>query len=367
MKSITQFFFRNIFVALFVLIASEGILPSTVQAASAATTAAIQPYQMTLGTGRVVYFEMAKPTQAGYPTFLLLPGVNRAFLLSEPGPQALIAKGYGVVGMNFSVHPFSVNALPANEVPFFMSASPSLQDFANEVSQLAKTLQTQFQTGPVIPVSLSYTGAVSPLLKDFPVVIETVPMTSAAAENPQLEAYRQSLKAGEMWNPIFGPGITRSLLDTAYRSEWEKQVSSMAEQFNFSEDRHSQMVEGYTTLSRAVEGFEWDLSALPKNVNRVFIFAENESKSLLTHQVATFETLYGKDAKTLLFVVKNAGHVVPSDQPEAYASILDLVAQGKTKAMGGVVEVDSASRKSRTFTGAQVHTYLQSLIDANQN
>ncbi|HWU43695.1 MAG TPA: hypothetical protein VN132_09665 [Bdellovibrio sp.] len=315
-----------------------------------------------LDTGRVIYFEYQKSREPGAPTFLLLPGVNRALLLQESGARALLAKGYGVASMNFSVQPFSVDVLGKDETPFFMNHSPSLQELAGEVNELAKSLQTDLQSGPVIPVSLSYSGAVSFYLEDFPVIIETVPLTSAAAQNPQLEAYRNSLKLGEFWNPIFGPAITRSLLDQAYRKKWGDQVDAISKQFDFSPDRRDQMIEGYTTLSRATEGFAWDLSQLPRTPRRVFLFAENESKSLLQHQIQIFENLYDENPQTLLFVIKNSGHVVPSEQPTAYAEALDLVAQGNTKNFAGVVEVNGTLRNAKHFEGAEAHKYLESLI-----
>lgn len=327
---------------------------------------AVQTMNLRLGNGRIVYFEYLKASQKGAATFLLLPGVNRSLLLSEAGPQALVKRGYGVVTMNFSVQPFSVNALAGNEVPFFMNQSPSLKDLAVEVEALAKDLREQFQTGEVIPVSLSYSGAVSPYLKNFPLVIDTVPLTSGPAQNPQLEQYRQSLKLGELWNPFFGPGITRSLLDQAYRQKWADQVDSISKQFDFSADRRSQMIEGYTTLSRATEGYEWDVKLLPINTRRVFLFAGDESKSLLEHQVATFLKIYSQDAKSLVFIVKKSGHLIPGDQPEFYGSILDVVAQGKTQGMGGVVEVDPETRQTRNFVGAQATSYLQDLVNSKK-
>ncbi|QDK37003.1 hypothetical protein [Bdellovibrio sp. NC01] len=326
-----------------------------------------QNLQLRLGDGRVVYFEYAKATKKDAPTFLLMPGVNRSLLLNESGPKELIARGYGVAAMNFSVQPFSVDALEKNETPFFMTNSKiSLADLAAEVQELATDLKEQFQVSDVIPVSLSYSGAVSPFLKNFPVIVEAVPLTSGPAQNPQLEQYRQSLKMGEFWNPIFGPGITRNLLDQAYRSKWSEQVDAISNQFAFDSSRKDQMIEGYTVLSRATEGYEWDLTTLPSKTRRVFMFAANESKSLLQHQVNTFLALYAKDKNVLLFVVKNSGHVIPSDQPESYAGILDLVAQGKTDKLGGVIEVDPDQHATKTYQNSDAKTYLQGLVDSKE-
>ncbi len=364
MKTIPQFFVKSLMVATFAVAGSFSL--HTMPTAQAAASSA-QNLQLRLGNGRIVYFEYLKAAKKGAATFLLMPGVNRSLLMSEDGAQALAKKGYGVATMNFSVQPFSVNELEKNEIPFFMNQSPTLKDLALEVEALAKDLQQQLQAETVIPVSLSYSGAVSPFLKNFPLVIDTVPLTSSAAQNPELEQYRQSLKLGEMWNPIFGPGITRSLLDQAYRSKWADQVDSLSKQFNLASDRRSQMIEGYTTLSRATEGFEWDVAQLPAKTRRVFMFAGNEGKGLLEHQVRTFLKVYSADPKSLLFVVKDSGHLIPGDQPESYAGVLDLVAQGKTLEMGGVVEVDPSTRKSRTFQGAQAQKYLIDLVSAKEN
>ena len=124
--------------------------------------------------------------------------------------QNLIKRGFGVATFNFSTQPLSVAQLAEKEEPYFKSHDVSLKDLAEETAAIAGALKKQYGIDNVIPVSLSYSGAVSPFIKGYKLMIETVPMTSAAAENPQLEQYRQMLKAGEVWNPVFGPGITRS-------------------------------------------------------------------------------------------------------------------------------------------------------------
>lgn len=362
MKSLAQtfrYFSNTILLAVFFVGASPSL-----KAHAAETNA--QTLQLRLGNGRVVHFEYQKAGKEGAPTFLLLPGVNRSLLLSEEGPQALVQKGYAVVTMNFSVQPFSVSDLKTAEAPFFMTKSPSLADLAGEVEQLAKYLRTQQQADVIIPVSLSYSGAVSPFLKSFPLIIETVPLTSSAAQNPELEAYRNNLKLGEMWNPVFGPGITRSLLDQAYRSKWADQVDSISKQFTLPADRRDQMIEGYITLSRATEGFSWDASSLSAKTRRVFIFAGNESKGLLESQIALFESLYKQNSQALAFVIKDSGHLIPGDQPAAYGNVLELIATGKADTLSGVIEVDPAARKTRTFSGAQVAPYLRDLLSRAQ-
>lgn len=359
MKTILHLIPKRLMVATFAVL---GFTILTLSQAQAAANDA-QALQLRLGNGRVVYFEYLKPTKKGATTFLLMPGMNRSLLISEAGPQALAKKGYGIAAMNFSVQPFSVNLLEKNETPFFMKQSPSLQDLALEVDELGKVLKEQYQADTVIPVSLSYSGAVSPFLKSFPVVIDAVPLTSGPAQNAQLEQYRQSLKMGEMWNPIFGPGITRTLLDQAYRKKWADQVTSIAKQFGFSEQRYDQMVEGYTVLSRATEGYEWNVQALAKDVHRVFVFAADEDKGLFAHQVKTFLQIYKQDEKSLLFLVKDSGHLIPGDQPEAFANILEMIEQGKTTTLNGVIEVDPTNRKTRNLRGAEATSYLQDLVN----
>ncbi len=158
---------------------------------------------LTLNKGSAISYEFSPPA-AGKPTFLLMPGVNRGIVLKDPAVAGLIQAGAGVITFNYSVQPLSIAELPARERADLEGVT--LESLAAETLALAREIGRRhgIPLQRVIPVSLSYSGAVSPVLKDFPVVIDMVPLTSFGAFNPQLAAYYSSLKAAEFFNPIFG-------------------------------------------------------------------------------------------------------------------------------------------------------------------
>lgn len=325
--------------------------------------AEIEKLTMKMGNDRVIAVEVVKPKNAKFPTFLFLPGVNRGLMASDDALEKLADQGYGIIAMNFSVQPISVNELEKNVRPAFRSKSFSLAELGQEADSLTAQIKKNYQIQNIIPVSISYSSAVSSTLQNYPVIIDVVPMTSSAAVNPDLETYRATLKAGEIWNPIFGPGITRSLLDQAYYSQWNSQVESMITNFKLNADRKSDMVEGYTVLSRAAEGFVWDSKMTPATTRRVFLLAHDDSASLLKNQLTLVQKLLDSNANVLAFVVNKSGHVMPADQPEAYASILASVTSGTMKDATGIVEFEPGSTKVKTFKGAEAKKYIQNLIN----
>lgn len=280
----------------------------------------VQPTSFLVSKGRVLFTQIVKPTRADAVTFLFLPGVNRSVLVEEDTVQALIAKGYGAVTFNFSTQPLSLALLAPIERPYFRDNELTLKDFAEETEALARRLRSDYGMAKIIPVSLSYSGAVSLYLKDFPLVIETAPMTSNAAANPQAEAFRQSVIASQIFNPFFGPTIVRTTMDNVYRANWSQQVSALAQQFGFVET--PDMVEGYTMMSRAAEAFSWQTAGVEVQGRRVFLVAENEAEALKQDQLKTFDNL---DLTNELIVIKNSGHVIPFDQPGVYAETLDKI------------------------------------------
>jgi hypothetical protein len=297
-----------------------------------------------LGPGRQLHVQIAKP-EAGKPTFLFLPGVNRGLLLEEPAAAELIKNGNGVVGFNFSVQPISLATLPRGEKPAFYSEEVTLESLAAEAEGVAKALASQYGIKNLVPVTLSYTGAVSAKLK-FSRIVDSVPLTSMAAFSPELAQYRNWLKSGELFNPIFGPGITRASLDAAYRMQWSKQVDAITQQFSLPRDRSNEMIDGYIRLSRATEGFEWSNKA--DRAQRTFILAANESPALLRHQAEVVRERLARNSGESVFIVQESGHVIPAEQPKAYARILELVASGLAKANITLVTPSTGEMKTLT-------------------
>ena len=274
--------------------------------------------------GRVMFVEAVAPANPELPMLLLMPGMNRAGKLSDPSAIALISAGYGVAEMSFSVHPYSVAMLPKGTEPFFKNRQPTLQDLANEVDRVATVLTEQMSLKNVVPVSLSFSGALSPLLKGYPLIIETVPMTSERAVNTEGAKYRDSLKAGELFNPFFGPSVSRYMMDQAYQTKWIEQAKTMIAQFGLPAARLQDMVDGYSAMSRAAEDASWANVKLPKETKRVFILALGEGPELLMNQVQTLKRLMSDGQNLTIIAIGDAGHIVHVDQPRAFAKAVEF-------------------------------------------
>ncbi len=299
-----------------------------------------------ISNGRKLHVQISAPADSSKPTFLFLPGVNRSLLLSEPAAQTLIKAGYGVVGFNFSVQPFSLVTLDSRETPDFYNHDTTLQSLAEETEKLAQALKASHGLNHIIPVSLSYSGAVSLYVKGFAQIIDSVPMTSMDAFSPQLARYRRWLKSGELFNPIFGPGITRNLLDQAYRTHWVQQVEAITNQFNLPRERKHEMVDGYIRLSRATEGFQWNSRG--DRTKRVFILAGKEAPGLQCDQFEVIVKRLEGGSQESVVIVMESGHVVPADQPEVYAQILVKAATGSLSA--GLTVVTPSTKKWESLT-----------------
>lgn len=318
----------------------------------------VQTEIVKMGKGRNLSLQLLKPKNAKDPVYLLLPGVNRGLRAEDQFFQQAKYMDLGMVGPNFSSQPISVSSLGKNETPRFREGDLSLKDLAEEIDFVAEKIKKDWAVENVIPVSLSYSGAVTPFLKNHSLIIEVAPMTSLAAEKPELESYRQALKAAEMWNPIFGPGITRAALDSAYRQTWSAEADEAIASFKLDKDRREDMVEGYSVLSRAVEGFDWANLKLQSKTRRVFMLAGKEDAPLLKDQLLKFLDLQKTHKDTLLIIVEGSPHAIPIECPEAYLEALKLT-QSRTS---GLVFIDSKTREQTVFEAKEADAKIQEIL-----
>lgn len=326
--------------------------------------AQIENLNFEMAPGRLISFQLIRAKKSTLPTFLFLPGVNRSLLADDEALETLARQGFGIVTMNFSTQPFSVDQLGKNVKPNFIGNSYKLEELSLEISALSDELKKNFSVKTIIPVSISFSSAVSSMIQNFPFIIDAVPMTSSAAVNPELEAYRNYLKAGEIFNPIFGPAITRSLLDQGYKQKWSEQVDSIVEQFGLDKTRKADMIEGYTVFSRASEGFVWDLKKTPAQTRRVFLFARDDSPSLLKDQLQLFLKALETTPNALAFVVNDSGHVLPTEQPQVYANILSYLVSSDIKNISGIFEVQPGASKPTFYQGTEAKKYIKALVNS---
>ncbi len=266
--------------------------------------------KFTLEKGRVVVVEMRKPLNTKLPTLLFLPGLDEKIPLSHATLGALSDQGFGVVSMSFSTHPPSVAALGADEVPFFRIRPFTVQDFAWEVEELAKVLRKRKGFKDLIPVSLSFSAAPSAYLRSFPLIIETVPLTSSESANPKGENYRALLKNFNAFNFFGGAEAVRRGMDASYRNFWSSEVDEDLRENGWPENRREDMLEGYLSMSRAVEGFDVEAVDLPKNVERLFLIAGKEDLLMKRHQIETVQRLQKAGYRVSMEELIEAEHLI---------------------------------------------------------
>lgn len=272
--------------------------------------------------GGPLAIQVKKPADPTKPVFLFLPGVNRSLLSDHPVAKVLTEAGAGLVTMNFSSHPLSIAGLASDKKP----GAVTLESLAQQVSFVRRYVGRRYGLTNLIPVSLSYSGAVSAHLKGFPVVIDLVPLTSSEAQNPKFKTYRQLLRM----NPFMTKAMERSLIDGSYRSTWGTEVDEQTEEFGLPPWRRTDMIEGLTHLSRAVEDFSWDKVTPEKNVRRVFVIAALEDEALRRDQVKTLLRLKREGYPITAIVMRDAGHMIFNDQPLTLALVLAAIAVNKT-------------------------------------
>jgi len=276
---------------------------------------------------RIVPVDFVLPKKKSFPTFLFLPGLHSRLPIDEPALVELAEMGYGVATVSFSTQPHAVFSLEDGVTPYFRTHKMALTDFAFEVEELAESLASLYKIKHIIPVSLSFSGAVTPYLKKFPLVVETSPLTSSSAANPNGEAYRAMLKGAELFNPFFGERATRQALDATYIGTFSGDVDQIIKVTGLPATRRGDLIEGYSTMSRAVEGFDWKKVDVPIEVQRVFLIAGKESAVLKSDQWATVKRLQERNYKVSAIEIEGANHLITETHGPQYVEALAQIAR----------------------------------------
>ncbi|MCR9202997.1 MAG: hypothetical protein NXH75_00355 [Halobacteriovoraceae bacterium] len=290
-----------------------------------------------LTSSRVAYIEYAKPKNNKLPLLLLGPGVNRGVLSSDKMLSSIRKRGYGFVALHFSTLPHSVAALGKNKTPFFDEEEFTMQDYADEMEFVGKWANKKFDR-EVLPVTLSFSGAPSSLLKGFKRIIDLAPMVSLKHARPTLHYYYSSLRTANMFNP-FGAAVIRAAMDQTYLPIWRPQAEGMIRGFGFDGELEESILEGYMTSSRTLEGFDWEAKNTPSSTLRAFVFGEQEGESLLEGQVEVLKEFFSKNKKTGCFFVRGAEHAISFSHPVTTAIIIDRVVKGLSSNRKGCFDV----------------------------
>ncbi len=207
----------------------------------------------------------------------MLPGINRALDARDAAiKQMTKQKKFNFVSYHTSLHPESLKLIPANEHAYFESKDVSTLDLANETLSLVKKLKIRH---PVY-VSLSYSSAIAAeiaKLKSTKLIIEVAPMIRFDESDPEGS---QGVAFWKDWFSLF-PGMgsiwTKTFLKQAYNRYWSGRVDEMLADEE-SKDLRELMIQGYSQLSLAVDGFDYREQNFSASPLRHFILAEKEDE-----------------------------------------------------------------------------------------
>lgn len=296
-------------------------------------------------SGTTVALEFHAPASPDQPTFLMIAGLVRPLHSSDEAHQRLVESGAGIISLNFSPQPFSLAGGSERPVP-----DATLELLRQEIGQVLKLAESRGIKN-IIPVPLSFGAAVAAPLSGFELIIDLVPLTSADAKTPQLQAFRSMLEAGEWFNPIFGKQNTRDMIDQSYRSVWPGVIDLQIKKYGLPEERKAAMVEGGVRLSRAVEGFEWDKAQVDKAQRRVVVLAANESSSLLRHQKQTAARMLSEGYNIQVYLAEESGHDIFDDQPVTLVQILLDSVRNRDSSVPSLIKIKPSTGERTELTG----------------
>jgi pimeloyl-ACP methyl ester carboxylesterase len=315
---------------------------------------AVQARRLILEGGRSLSLDYL-PAEPGQPTLMLMPGAISPVSAEHPAFQALGKTGLGIVSFALSHQPRSLKDAEAAGLRAVERDQISIESLVAETESVRRHFR---QAGvDLIPVSLSFTGAITPRLVNAPRIIEMVPMTSADSTSVTGSAFRQQLMAAAAWNPFFGQQIARQQLAMSYRSYWQSVVDGMIRHQSYPADRREAMLDAYVKQSQAIEGFQWKASDLSRSTQRSFILAGQESRSLLKHQLQTLLEMIEAGHQPSVILVKGVEHNIPSSQPELYARLLSWVATHPH--LDGLYIFDGATGGIQQIARASMQTQLR--------
>lgn len=252
------------------------------------------------------------------PTLILLPGIYRGYLENENVLNILTQKKINWVSVHFSRHPQSILA-----GSLLLSGLVNSEDLASEVLILKKNLRIQ---KPIL-VSLSFSATLSPYWKkkDFPVLIETAPM----GRFNETQVPDQNYQNWQQWMnqfPVWGPWLVQTNEFWSYRAYWLKEVDGLTSTYPQYLSKRVSIAEGFAQLAWSTKNFDLRNQNFKTGPERFWILGENEnSKRLKIQQEAIQLQRQAGVQGRRVYMIKNAGHIVPFEQPQSYANALAAI------------------------------------------
>ncbi len=313
-----------------------------------------------ISSGRNVFYKILEGHK-NKPTFIFLPGVNRAVPECYSMLKILEDRGYGLVLMATSSHWQSlVGRQTESEKAYFdQNNSVSTLDFTQEIDTLVSFLKIK---NPIL-VSLSYSSGMaesSQFLK-----IHTAPLVTASESNPEAAASAAQWEAALGLNPFFGKIWIRQFRDSNYSNYWSSIVNQtlLIDPKAFGEStKKEEIIRGYQSLSRAIEDFDLRKSQFQNVGGNKFILGEFESQVRLKGQ---FEAILkaATIAPTKVIIVRKALHNVQESQPEGFTTALTHLLTDKSLANLKIGFVDSEPNgKVKWLTTKQQSKLIENIL-----
>ncbi len=274
-------------------------------------------------------------------TLILMPGIYRGWNRNSQDQilQELSQRKINWVAFQFSGHPLSRIQSSANP-----SQNSITTEFLAEES-LALALELGIRHPLFVPLSYSSAASSHFLSTDVELLIETAPLVEqdeTDVGSSQLVKSNNLFCSSVMmqWTPYCVAWQSQKSL--YYSSYWSTYVSGLVTLYPELQDDavFSSVVEGYMSMAQAVENYDYTETDFSEGPRRLFILGENEEPARLALQLAAIEEYQSQTNHTpYVFVIREAGHVIPSDQPVAYAAVLSRVIKNQLPEKPGVYAV----------------------------
>lgn len=279
-----------------------------------------------IGEGRYVAIEN-NILDAKKPTLVFLPGINRGLDARDEFIKLAKKAKVNFVSLHFSLHPESVMLIPQGEIPYLDLHRTTSADLADEVLAVISAYKIQ---KPVV-VGLSYSSTVTTELAasgKLPLVIEAAPMIRFDESDPS------GSQVSNFWKNYFdlipGGAFYKDLfLQNIYTQYWSTQADKNLSGYPDIQGDYklrSRIISGYVSLSIAADGFDFSKQDFTSGTKRLFILGQNELEQRAELQQAAI-SLYEKQTgyRKTQIVVPNAGHIIPSDAPQAYLNLMKQI------------------------------------------
>lgn len=281
-----------------------------------------------LNTGLVISYEASISTPAK-PVLIFLPGIYRGLTSQDEFIKQISKTNLNWVTFHYSLQPEShIHSKNVNPTSAFEKVD--LKELSLEPYILTQALKIQ---NPIF-VSLSYSSLISSTWSKqyIPWLVEVSPMARFDEQNPGFSAYGQAWESWMKLIPFWGSVVTGTTKEVAYYNYWTLMVQGLRTtkpELN-NPAFFSQAVSGYVRMSKIAEGFDFRKQNFNLTPNRVFVLAEKEDSyrsQLQKEAIAIYQKQTGKSA--YIFMLKDAGHIIPMDSPTAYLQVLNSIYTGQ--------------------------------------